>query len=1198
MAIIKNSERKVNSLPTGIDPNDIVRLDGTGKLPAVDGSQLTGISGGGGASALDALTDVDVSTITPINKQILSYDGTDWNNAVLFGTAANNLVQLDPAGKLPAIDGSQLTNLPAPGASALDALTDVDVSTITPAAGQVLTHDGTDWDNTLSVGTAANNIVQLDGTGKLPAVDGSQLTGIAVASSFIGCRIHQTAAQSIPTGTGVYTYVTFETEDYDTSGFHDNATNNDRITIPTSGYYQVSAAARFTINNGTGIRGGAYEVDGTTYYAATVFAAPASSGATIILPTTTLYLTAGQYIKFGILHDAGVSMDTSPANTQFEVTLLQGAGTGGAATLNELTDVDLVTSAPVSTDVLTFDGTNWVPAAAAAGASATNDLTDVANTTPADKHVLVYDGVTDNRYENRLLTEADISDLQSYALASHNHVLADITDSGTAAALNVGTTANNIVQLDGTGKLPAVDGSLLTGIATETGTHTHLVSDVLASGGVPTYDDTDTDLICYYKLEDAAGVASESVTDSGPAANHGTLLSTGTLVTGADGSVALDMSGAGSIDVPVTLTRTPTTIIGDFYFTTVSGRQFLWSDVDASSNIQTGFMTIENTDGSLRYSVGNGSPFDQQTHATGLTSNTWYRIAQVVDATDVSVYVDGALVATNAHGLTLAGSSTSALRFGVLGQFNSLRFSGYLDNLAVWDRALTASEISKLSASPVTLTETTNDLTDVDTTTITPAANQVLSHNGTDWDNAISIGTAANNIVQLDGSGLLPAVDGSALTNLTLPAGVGSSPGFKGAKVTVSAGQTITTATNTAVSFDVTTYDTNTYWSAGQPTRLTVSETGYYLLQGFVGFAAFNGNRAITGKIYVNGAAATPEITDGDRLSENTGVAWGNPQGMQLLNAGDYIELMAYQDSGGNLNTSTACSLSLTKIETAASGGGFSGARLYSTGGQSFTPASTTSYENIPFNATDYDTDSFITGNSFTVPAPGYYVLAGSMFLQEGNINSMYTRILVNGVIVAMNRDQEDGTRTDHQQSLSTGAIYISPGEDIKLQGRFGTTSTVSVLSGTSFAIFRVDIGASGALTDLTDVDLTTTAPVTDDVLKYDGTNWVPGVGGGGGGGASSYTEVATASTLTGNSKSLADTTSAAVAYTLPVGVVGEFVEVQDAAGNATTNNITMTPQSGEKVENVVDDTAIIDTNGGGIKLIYTTLRGWVVGKA
>lgn len=36
---------------------------------------------------------------------------------------------------------------------------------------------------------------------------------------------------------------------------------------------------------------------------------------------------------------------------------------------------------------------------------------------------------------------------------------------GTAAPLNVGIAANNVVQLDGTGKLPAVDGSQLTGLS-------------------------------------------------------------------------------------------------------------------------------------------------------------------------------------------------------------------------------------------------------------------------------------------------------------------------------------------------------------------------------------------------------------------------------------------------------------------------------------------------------------------------------------------------------------------------------------------------------------------------------------------------------------------------------------------------------------------------------------------------------------
>jgi hypothetical protein len=37
--------------------------------------------------------------------------------------------------------------------------------------------------NGLAVGTAANNLVQLDGDAKLPAIDGSQLTGISIGAT-------------------------------------------------------------------------------------------------------------------------------------------------------------------------------------------------------------------------------------------------------------------------------------------------------------------------------------------------------------------------------------------------------------------------------------------------------------------------------------------------------------------------------------------------------------------------------------------------------------------------------------------------------------------------------------------------------------------------------------------------------------------------------------------------------------------------------------------------------------------------------------------------------------------------------------------------------------------------------------------------------------------------------------------------------
>lgn len=67
-------------------------------------------------------------------------------------------------------------------------------------------------------------------------------------------------------------------------------------------------------------------------------------------------------------------------------------------------------------------------------------------------------------------TSGDYDDLSNRP-AIFSGAYADLTGKpslGTAAALDAGTTASKVVQLDGSAKLPAVDGSQLTGLATET----------------------------------------------------------------------------------------------------------------------------------------------------------------------------------------------------------------------------------------------------------------------------------------------------------------------------------------------------------------------------------------------------------------------------------------------------------------------------------------------------------------------------------------------------------------------------------------------------------------------------------------------------------------------------------------------------------------------------------------------------------
>lgn len=115
--------------------------------------------------------------------------------------------------------------------------------------------------------------------------------------------------------------------------------------------------------------------------------------------------------------------------------------------------------------------------------------------------------------------------------------------------------------------------------------------------------------------------------------------------------------------------------------------------------------------------------------------------------------------------------------------------------------------------------------------------------------------------------------------------------------VAASVQQTLTTAVWTAVTFGTELIDTDGMWSSGSPTRLTVATAGRYDVHARIGF---NGNA--TGvrdlKFYKNGVALSPHY------SRETGSATGNTVELTAvldLVEGDYIEVYAFQNSGGNL---------------------------------------------------------------------------------------------------------------------------------------------------------------------------------------------------------------------------------------------------------------------------------------------------------
>jgi hypothetical protein len=85
----------------------------------------------------------------------------------------------------------------------------------------------------------------------------------AGGSTYVGVSVQKTAQQSLSSGT--FTLVSWDVENFDTDAFHDNSTNNSRITIPSGkgGKYLLSGGLRFTSGSAAGNRAATLYKNGT-----------------------------------------------------------------------------------------------------------------------------------------------------------------------------------------------------------------------------------------------------------------------------------------------------------------------------------------------------------------------------------------------------------------------------------------------------------------------------------------------------------------------------------------------------------------------------------------------------------------------------------------------------------------------------------------------------------------------------------------------------------------------------------------------------------------------------------------------------------------------------------------------------------------------------------------------------------------------
>ena len=142
--------------------------------------------------------------------------------------------------------------------------------------------------------------------------------------------------------------------------------------------------------------------------------------------------------------------------------------------------------------------------------------------------------------------------------------------------------------------------------------------------------------------------------------------------------------------------------------------------------------------------------------------------------------------------------------------------------------------------------------------------------------------------------------DGSGILSWETVSGGGGVVKFSGVNVYRNTAQSIPNATTTPVSFNTESYDTDDYWSSGNPTGIIIPETGYYHITAQIRWAYTSnvGERYAwiivnnTGELFSLNAKNT---TSTDNADHNISVDLH-------LNKNDYVQIMVYQNCGGALN--------------------------------------------------------------------------------------------------------------------------------------------------------------------------------------------------------------------------------------------------------------------------------------------------------